>query len=704
MDFLDNILNGIDNPSYKITLKMISERDMQMGEYINPESYVIIAKSGETSKISIDDLEVISNPSPDKNNQNAETRKYTFTISEYYGSNFMDLIYDASMDLGIKSYISCPYILEVVFTGRNVDSSEPISEIDNLRWVWPISIRSISADMATSGTVYRVESYGFGQTAEKVELGTIEQTIEFSANTVPDALEKLFAEINKQATHKALSNAILPNIYEIDIHKDIRSLRLIERDRHTEVTDSQVTTNIPSGITQVVPNASYKGDHINWKTIRILKGTPIHTAIKNIVIAGEEHQAWLENRYGRIDNTQQMGINVLHKIETEVTIGSFNYVSGDYQKKIKYEVMPYIMTSLTGSPSDVSGVDGTDRYNEIKNSGLIAKRYDYMYTGLNDKVLDFEMKFDLAWQVHLPTHAGNGIQYSDVSHGQFITNKYRKMMKVQQDIVNMNKDTPTEQDDGTSKPLTQSEIQANIDSIDELTEEEKESLEQLLDFAVTKWTSPFMKLSERKAPTNRYLEDYSDYRNDNAMSYRVSPMRYVETTRLDSFSDEYGIEPPKGPIRPQINALYQQAFSHQSNAFVTGELKIKGDPYWLQTTKSGLAGDESVDSNIGQPCILFTVQQPEMWGDDGITRFKASNFSGLFIVREITSSFTGGKFTQTLVINRNPFVDVGDIEDLTEEVSEDTSESDMDSTTEENETWEDLYKQANINASTGTGI
>lgn len=661
MQFLDNILDYIDNPSYKISFYMVSESDIVSNRFANPSQKVIIASSGETSQLSIDDLEIISNPSPNRENKNTETREFRFNINEFYGANLMDRIYSASVDLGIKNYTVTPYVMEVTFTGRDVDSSSPITDFSDLRWVWPIAVRKVETSVTSSGASYSFTCYDFSEAAEQMNVGRVEKATKIRASTVGDAIERLFEKLNDHAREKAISAVTLYDTFEVDVHPDIKNLSLVSDEPSVDPsrTYQHRPPTVAEGFTGV-PRDQAPPIMLSTKTVEIESGISIVAAINRIVTASIKYQELSRNTQNAssLDSKDANANRIIHKISHDVTLNGFDYSRGDYRKNLTYSVVPYEMPSITSSQTDVTA-DGNIKYNNIKRNGMIRKRYDYIFTGLNDKVIDFDMQFDLAWQVYLPSQAGNFIQYTDATHAQYITNKYRKMRDIRRQISELRNSVSIMTD-----PYTEEEIRENINQLSEVTEEERQQLNNLLNVATNNRIED-NDPPEQNRVSSKYLEDYNQIDVSDDMAYRKFPIRYAETSSLYGQNDwTHGIESSKGAGRPLVNSLFEQAFSHNSNAFVNCELEIKGDPYWLYSKGFGLEPTGVMDSRTKQPCVLFTVQQPELWDDTGLSRFTVNNFSGVFLVREVVSTFSGGKFTQKLTMNREPFIDASEIDDI----------------------------------------
>ena len=110
-EFSPNQLDLIDNATYNLKLYMIPEIDSINGNY-DSDNKVVIAETGVTTRILIDDLEIKSYIAPNRNIKNQESVRFDFVLREYYGAGLIDQIFIASQELGIKNYNKSPYYLE----------------------------------------------------------------------------------------------------------------------------------------------------------------------------------------------------------------------------------------------------------------------------------------------------------------------------------------------------------------------------------------------------------------------------------------------------------------------------------------------------------------------------------------------------------------------------------------------------------------
>lgn len=663
-DFAPNQLDLYDNVSYNLKLYMIPEIDSINGNY-DSENKVVIAETGVTTRILIDDLEIKSYIAPNRNIKNQESVRFDFVLREYYGAGLIDQIFVASQELGIKNYNKAPYYLEVSFAGRDRNSSSPDIESTSLRWVWPIFIRTIETEVDASGSLYNVEAYVYGNIAQLDDSGSIPKAVTVSGKTVGDALSDLQRQLNNMATQEALTNVTIPDVYKIDAESKINELLLVD-DAYT----------YSPGWTSDLDD-----DDRTTREISLEKNLNIGEAINRIIAVSPEYQALCKNTNtaSEQDVTDAEKTKQIHRIFASAKLNQFDIGRGDYSKTLSYNVNLYEMSTLQASVSE-SSANGKVKANELKSKGLIRKRYDYIYTGINDQVLDFDLRFNFGWYVNMPSQGGLFTQHSNAAEGQHVTNVYYEYLRIREEIAQARK--LSQNAPSIANPNNEQEIQQQINDA-ELPPEEKEILQKLLSSAInprlssdnqTTYNERFSSGESRSSqgsvksatPSQRFVSDYTVDKKSLSTAYKQYPLSYQENRKNDDDSDySRSVEGNKGAGRPFVNSLFQQAFSGKTGDLVNVEIEVKGDPFWLES-KEGIEAQGSVDSRSAQNSIVFSVQTADLPSEStGIVEHSNSPFSGVYAVRQVDHKFSGGKFTQTLYAVRDPNISVDDIsEDL----------------------------------------
>ena len=162
--------------------------------------------------------------------------------------------------------------------------------------------------------------------------------------------------------------------------------------------DQQVTNQAPIQISKT------------QREMKFTKGTKIHKIIEEVILSSE---------YGRglVDKAiKPNGAKEWFRIESQVynlPVPEVEAKRGRPPKIYVYRVVPYdVNMSLIDKPTAIG--HGEDRLNT-----QIVKEYNYLYTGENKDVLDFDLNFETRFFTPLPV--GRGSSQSDVkNHGSFV--------------------------------------------------------------------------------------------------------------------------------------------------------------------------------------------------------------------------------------------------------------------------------------------
>lgn len=668
-EFLGNQLDKFDNVTYNIKLYMVSEADMIVNNFESEET-VVIADTGVTTRVLIDDLEIKSFIGPGRSNKNRETQRIDFTLREYYGAGLLDQIFIASQQLGIKNYFKAPYFIELTFAGRDPETSSPDIEANALRWVWPIFIKGINTEVDASGSLYSVESYVYGNLAGTDDNGSIPKMMTIKGGTVREALYDLKNQLNVFSKGESVTNISIPDTFDITIHDELGSLKLV---------DSNITV-------ENAKTSPMESDDRSIRSIPLDANMSILESVNRILSASPEYQAMSKNTETASESevTDAESTKRLHRVFTDTKIISFDPNRGDYAKLFSFDVQPYEMSTLNVSPSE-SAANGKKKYSNLKGRRLIQKKYDYLYTGLNDQVIDFDLKFNFGWYVNMPSQAGLFTQHANASEGQHVSNMYYDFQRIQEEISKARllvANAPEASRTSVASAQT-NRIQSEINN-SQLSGLEQEQLERLLarsvspripetypstynsNYANAQSTSSNTPDDKKADPTTRFVSDTIVNKKTLTNAYNQFPVSFGESRKNKSDIDgNRNVEGNKGAGRSYVNTMFEQAFSGNSGDLVNVEIEVKGDPYWLES-KDGVEAQGSINSRTGQNSIVFTVQTADLPNEEsGITEHTSSPFSGVYAVRQVDHKFEKGQFTQTLYAVRDARITASDIaEDL----------------------------------------
>lgn len=670
--FLPNILDLYDNPAYMFKLYMIPDIDIYNENY-DTSNKIIIAQSGVTGQIAIEDVEIESNITPNPTYKNLINRTINFKLQEYAGVQLIDKLVSASLDIGVSNYMEAPYFLELTFKPRDSETSKPIDDLESLKWLWPIRITSMEVTSDISGSIYNVQSFRFGDLNYKTnkDLLVIDKAMSIQGEYVSDALENYFEQVNNYMAEKSISVYQLPDVYKLDIseYEELSKFRMMSPTPSLDSSRSVETTysankidkaeldefdqfgNYVGSQTFIDPVLVDKKITIDYaKAITINKNTSIVDAINKILLNSPDYQKEIKKTTDP-NNSEMTSKEIpkrMHKVQTKVKYIDYDKFRSSYQKEITISVLPFDIENIILHPIE-NDANGKIKYNNMKKTTM-KKRYYYHYTGLNDQVINFDISFNVAWAVYMPSQAGVMIDYENKNHGQYI-GKSSQAEELLKDIKNTLKNSAVKPNENDVNSINE-----KINSA-EISDDEKEQLRKILSYRRTDRVATPTSI-EQPRPSFSFVEDYSPPTNNN-----IVKMIFKESSSAITHDYTDSIESPKGSAKHIVNALYHQAFQSQTSGnAVSLELEVKGDPYWLE--ENGLGKSSLGDSNLltKHPSILFTISQPEQYDEStGIINKNNSSFTGAYVLRSITHTFSGGVFKQSLLGSRDVKISNNDV-------------------------------------------
>ena len=661
-----NILDDYDLSTYHFRLYMLNPGNISRQNFKSKDG-VILAESGVTADIYIDEVTIETVASMNHKVQNATSRTFNIGLKEFNGATFLDKILAATFDLDIQNYMDIPYYLELTFKGRDTDTGSPdLKVINNQKWVWPIRIQTVETTVNHGGASYEITAAYAGDLIFHDAYTYINKAIKIKANTVGEALTQLQDQLNKNFQKNTNTSKADSIVIDIDKNGDIAKFRCVDKDNTTCISNK---TADPQKETTAGENEYREVEFANIKLI---------DAINQIITSTVEYlpHALNSNKDSTVTTDANKPKN-LHRLTAETVYKEFDPARNVYQKEFRIMVLPYESGTAILDKSDTKA-NSVTRANNYINKRLIKKHYNYMFTGLNDQVIDVEIKFNASWAVNLPTNYGNKQQYSNKTEAQHICDDDKK---------------ETDKKTDKSKDL---EAAPKTKSAEEIAEEEKKAQEaeearQLIQQeAIEEGKKQTALENSRKTvipPTNRFVTDYNinDYvyehnRNIDLGRGVQRPITFIEYTPVE-YADQVilnkDIESDRSTHKPYVNSLFQQAFSARSGDLVNLQLTIKGDPFWLSPAPINQNNDchpeqktFSTDPNAYTPSdhasnttmahnfFLFRLKTPRHPDKDtGVINNSRTSFDGLYAVKNITSTFSGGKFTQVLDATVEPLID-----------------------------------------------
>jgi len=777
--FLKNVLDSYENPTYHFRLYMVSPNALKgsSAQFGNENERVVIAESG-VSPIDIDNVEITTTGSITKEAGTGVATNISFTLREPYGAELLDQIQRAGLALGIQNFQKFPFYLELSFKGRLSSDlgSAADASLSTLVWTWPLQLTSMAMNVNTGGSTYAMSAVAYSDLAYTNQASDTEQLHSITTSTVKDFFSQLQTQLTEREAKKVKSsNYALTDTYTFWIDDDILNASIVPDNK--EERENRAADYLESSGKMDFP--INPGDSIEMIVRTILSKTSFfHKEMK---------QTTDPDAAGEAGGGEKAIYSKLWRVVADVELGDYDFNRRDYQRHYKYLIIPYEMTSNLTPSNQLSNMTSAGRVRSHINKGIVRKKYDYIYSGMNDQVFDFELNFNFNWFVALPILGGIPQQIRKAEAAA------KQTPGQQEAIAEALKNSPSWQQQYTSvqnaldglpsgalpgfdpiaqliemlKSAAQSVSVGSFDTsaIDDAMGDIKNIENQANDVigqaenaagqvtgtagglvqdgvaftnqytggVITPLQSPAIpntpttlggitltKKAERTLPHSPVDPQKSAQKQLRSIDLQLDDIGTTEhefniavTMTEAKTQDKFGKgqQYADSPGQTLLSALFEQAESPISGDLLNIELRVKGDPYWLEPnphtlntpptssfrrilTTRGIdpedsGGDESgireiditaaehddivsADTTSRQTLMVFRSFTPQAFDPDtGLTppgRRNVNSIAGLYAVKEVTHSFAGGEFTQTLHGIRDVNINIRDV-DLDTDIS-----------------------------------
>jgi len=407
---------------------------------------------GITAEYFIDDLEVNSIVVPNTASRQTNATTVSFTINEPYSMGLLlETLAESVRQVGNSktvSYTSVPFILSVEFIGY--DDNGEITTIPNTARYIPIRLTELEFNVSGAGSEYSISGIAWNDQVFLDEIQRITSDIQMQGTTVADFLQ--LSEGNKSSLTSVLNNteqvkkdkenSIQPNQFVIafptdsaaftqallaesedsegatqtdqsqsngspEVSQNSISLETLERVVSQDVNaigKSSLAKNLFDSGTQLFgrpdpeEEENENGDTIfkragitvspKERSITARTGKRIQDIIEEIVLMSEYAAKFVN------DEPDENGLRNYFKIEGNVyNITDEEHIkkTGSSAKIYVYKVVPYkVSQTHFNAPTQ-----NTPNISELRKK--IPKEYNYIYSGLNDDIIDFDIRFNTAF-------------------------------------------------------------------------------------------------------------------------------------------------------------------------------------------------------------------------------------------------------------------------------------------------------------------
>lgn len=665
---LPNILSYYSSYNYIFTLSVLSPEQLNFpdqtykkGKYGPlilrsaggvPDKELVDTQYGKYD-FYIDDLQLNGIVGFDKISGNTSTNQVSFKIFEPYSMGlFFQSLQAAAFGSGYLNYLDLPLLLTIEFKGHIFEGDTQLlnQQIENTTKHIPMRLYSVQMQVSGKGSTYDIRAFPFNELGFSKQFNQAKTELNIRANMGGPYTVQSVLQTGEQSLQAIINQYFKTKVKNKDIEVADQCLILFPTDLSSDTSnqgsnerlDKSATTNpVDSSNNDVFKklgvsygsnnnagliqgegdknvnkigqanigfNALNKGDTpfpkdvgvydeatgiyqrgkvtIDYKNadFKFNQGTAVTDAINQVILASD---------YGRnalsVDQRSEDGQIYWWRVETELyTLNApESNKSGIKPKLVVYRVVPYKVDGSFVLPINTKRT----KLDKIEKQSL--KEYNYIYTGKNTEILDFNIDFKAGFYTPLPSDGNRNSESKEIG--------------------------------------ATSSAAANQQSLDELK------------YNAISANPAGAKPNAQQTP--------QQMRNDllNTSSYKQGGS---------------GVDDPATKAAKHFHDIITQGFD-----MINLELKIMGDPYYIADsglgnyTAKGVKGfdnitsDGSVNYQNGQVIITVNFRTPiDINMETGFYNFGDTKpllqFSGLYIVQKLTSSFLKGKFTQVLKLMR----------------------------------------------------
>lgn len=656
VNWLPNELDAVDTSTYHIKFYAIDEGSEKERQYLNPVKSYLIAETGVTSDI-IDNLKIETIPGYSSKAGTGTSTNISFTITQQHSANLMDTLRSGLLRIGRPNHLKTTYILALSFKGRSEHTSQPVT-VGGKTWVWPVTVVGVDIHVNSSGSTYDFNCIGADNIGNMDHIANLQQTTTITAGTVAEFLVRLEEALNKAQEERIKKRAPGTSLQGVPDKWDFQvfGTSLVRTDLPTSyIVEANALLN-----SSIVPDPQGRNDrYVNFKggpggvqisfepktdLVRVIDSVLANTTYFEKKIKGEPVSDSQQQ-----DQSSEDVFRQLYRIETGNDLISYDLTRNDYARIYRYRIVLFNISTLITKRDQMLEVipRSKNRYKTYRQKFLLAKRYDYLFTGKNNQIREFDIKFNYAWYVELPDRAGEQARQYEAEPNKNASN------------------------DNTTPFATT-------------------AMSRIFDHNPLS-TDPAPAIFGTDTIVSQNIANTPIPMRPGWVPETVQPVTIVEQFNTSTNSNVDGVPGSKTSGKTFLSAMFTQLMHNKNADFITIDLKIKGDPYWMNSpfpanSKAAAPSlDESLTQlvkdfyangkkecapvNFSQNYLLFTTATPEINAVFGEGN-QPPKFSGnslitaVYSVINVKNSFDKGWFTQELECIRDNLLDLTQISDF----------------------------------------
>ena len=402
-----NPLHDFEPINYILSLSCISSTDFNTN---GNASEILIAKSGGKGRQGagvlgndyyIDNLVVLNTVSPTNEGKSGSVYQVSFEVTEPFGTSFIDALITAAKSLGYDNHLKAVYKLNIEFKGVN-DAGSPASEpVGFSSRTIPIHIYAVEMRVEAGVTTYQLQCVPATYLGLTEVHGVTQEQITVSGDTVGDVLENFFEQYNNTLQTLAEQKRIdQPDEYEFARSESASAIinAKIPYDQQSASSNVLNISNVEAG----PPNRS-------GRMISVPRGTSIQAFIEALVRESEFYRSQFDQ-----DGQPIAKNKFLQALRTKTRLEILSTTGGGGGNRPRYKFF-WILRPFKVSENYFKKDAQTGDMSNV----LPVREYNYLYTGKNKDILDFNVIYRFGFYQAIPylKQSGEG-QSNDAVSGE----------------------------------------------------------------------------------------------------------------------------------------------------------------------------------------------------------------------------------------------------------------------------------------------
>jgi hypothetical protein len=559
----------------------------------------------------INNLQIETHPIPNESSGNTLVTRMSFEVFEPYSIvGFLEALRAAGLASGYANYMDATFLLKLEFWGYPDDQELPVAEqVPRSTRFFPIKFIAVEVDVSASGTIYRCE-VGPADSFAFTDLdGALKFSLQMTGSTVKEILTDMVQKLNENnllEEQKSRAEATAKDINQYDI-KFLTLEGTDYQEKDNDIADAllkelQVDKTIYQfeNIENTTRRTAYQQsgnpkEFVSYEPNKFVVKFHKEAQIHSIISAViRDSKYWIGqiNPDGKV-LTDEKGFFNSWRIIPKIEYGEFSNVYRRRPMKITYQVLK--------DKQHISRLQGYQADIYDSSDINIVREYNYIYTGQNVDILNLKINFDRLF--------------------------YERMA-----LANGANDLPSGQNAAEAKTGSSDKNEVQID----------------------------------------------ETTNQRAMvkNLPATPILGQMPVDTNAVGGNAGV-PSTDPLSVVARDYYNSLLKLGSLSMITVNMEIIGDPLFLTTgglgnyiptldeANSSITSDGEVDFMAQGIFVKIYFHTPTDVDDDdlseggtGLVKFGSPyiKFSGIYMVTKVNSILRDGKFTQTLNLNRMPFV------------------------------------------------